>query len=207
MEGLDLVPVHDGVTVAAQVAEIFLAWGKIPLTSVKRWIVVLRWQQTTILRNDRKDIHDESTHEYHDTMHLVWNQQCKDPGSENYGSIETTKKTIRTLSDHNPPIRVRKTRHGTYPGIARITPGHIGLGPYSGDEEEDERDDPREEHGGHRDEDSTERDKDREEGAKVVFTECQLLSCCLRGSLGGAVRGRWRRNNDLSFRGLCQAGL
>jgi len=51
--------------------------------------------------------------------------------------------------------------------------GHLGLGPYSRDGEEDKRGDLCEEHRGQRDEDSKERDEDRE---AAVLTECQLLS-------------------------------
>jgi len=42
--GLDLILVHDAVTVAVQVAEVIRTWGKVVLTSVHRLIVVQRWQ-------------------------------------------------------------------------------------------------------------------------------------------------------------------
>ena len=71
-----------------------------------------------------------------------------------------------------------RTRPDTHPVIARPTLGHLGLGPYSRDGEEDKRGDLCEEHRGQRDEGSMERDEDREE---PVSTECQLLSYCLWG--------------------------
>ena len=101
----DLVLVHDGVTVAVQATGIIRLRGKVVLTSVEWRIVVHRWQQTTILRRDEGDVHDESTHQDHDTMHPAWNQQCKDPGPGNCGSIGPPGKPS---GGHIPLTRVSK---------------------------------------------------------------------------------------------------
>ena len=55
---------------------------------------------------------------------------------------------VRTLGGHTALSRIRRTKLETYPIIAGLTLGHLELGPYSGDGEEDERDDLCEEHGG-----------------------------------------------------------
>lgn len=117
------------------------------MAAVDRRIVVIHWRQTKILRNYPKDVHNESTHQAHDTMHPIWNRSCKHPGPGNYGSIGTTKKTVRTLRGH---IFLTYVRLDTYPFIVGWTLGHFELGPYSRDEEKNERDDLFEEHGGHK---------------------------------------------------------
>ena len=79
VEGLDLILVHDGITVAVQVTGVINPWGKVILTGVERRVIVHHWKQTTMLRNDRKGVRDGSTHQDHDTMRPSGSQRCKDP--------------------------------------------------------------------------------------------------------------------------------